>query len=455
MIMKRYIIYTYMIAMLLILGASCDTLDQEPVNQVDVEGAITTNRNAQLALTGIYNAMQSGNYYGLRYLYYQDVYTDNLAHAGTFTTDQEVSSRRINPSNLQIRNTWQSMYAAIRNANFVIFSAPSIENITEVQRSAIVAEARFLRAMVYFDLLRVFGGVPLVSDFIADTESLNFDERASLQNVYQFIIDDLTFAEANLAATPNAPFRARRFSATALLARVYLQQGNNGLAAQKATEVINSGQYFLQASYADIFRTKGNREMILELNFTNVAGDENFLSISSNPATGGQKFYLRSTFYNTFLLSKNLGDSRFDASVLAANNRLRVVKYFRSSTNDDNVPLIRLAEMYLIRAEANARAAGNGDLTNTQIINDINTIRLRAGLPSLLISNLPTNQAALTEILNQRRLEFAFEGHRYSDLQRYGLVGALFPDNEQFRILWPIPLQEIEVNSNLVQNPGY
>ncbi|MFN3801540.1 RagB/SusD family nutrient uptake outer membrane protein [Belliella pelovolcani] len=453
--MKRFNIYNYLVVLLLLVGVSCDTLEQEPVNQIDVDGAITTNRNAQLALAGMYNAMQSGNYYGLRYLYYQDVYTDNLAHAGTFTTDQEVSSRRINPSNLQIRSTWQTMYSVIRNANFVIFSAPNIENISDAQRLAIIAEARFLRAYVYFDMLRVFGGVPIVEDFIADTESLNFAPRASSQEMYQFIIDDLTFAEQNIGNTPNAPFRARRFAATALLARVYLQQGNNALAAQKASEVINSGVYTLQSTYADIFRIKGNNEMILELNFTNVSGDQSSLAISSDPATAGQKFYLRPAFFNLFQSAGSNGDVRFNAFVLQQGNVLRVVKYFRSATNDDNVPLIRLAEMFMIRAEANARAAGTGLLTNTQIIDDINVIRNRAGLSSLLLTDLLTNEAALTEILQQRRLEFAFEGHRYTDLQRYGIVGELFPANEQFRVIWPIPLQEIEVNNNLVQNDGY
>ncbi|MCH7401294.1 RagB/SusD family nutrient uptake outer membrane protein [Belliella kenyensis] len=453
--MKRFNLYNYLVVLVLLAGVSCATLDQEPVNQIEVDGAITTNQNAQRALTGMYHAMQSTNYYGLRYLYYQDVYTDNLAHSGTFTTDQEVSFRRINPSNLQLRNTWQSMYAVIRNANFVIASAPNIENISEAQRSAIIAEARFIRAYVYFDLSRVFGAVPIVEDFIDNTDDLDLSPRVPLDQLYTFIVNDLTFAEGNLGNTANAPFRARRLAATALLARVHLQSGNNTAAAQKASEVIDSGVYTLQSVYADIFRIKGNNEMILELNFTNVDGDQSQLAISSDPATGGQKFYLRQGFFDLFQASGNNGDVRFAASVLQAGSRLRVVKYFRSATNDDNVPLIRLAEMHMIRAEANARIAGNGVLTNTQIIDDINTIRNRAGLSSLLLLDLPTNQAALTEILAQRRLEFAFEGHRYTDMQRFGIVGTLFPANEQFRVIWPIPFQEIEVNQNLTQNPGY
>jgi len=225
-----------MVALFLSLGAvACDTLDQEPANQIAVEGAITTARNAQRALQGMYDAMQSTNYYGLRYLYYQDTYTDNLAHAGTFTTDQEVSFRRINPSNLQIRNTWQTMYAVIRNANFVLFSLPNVTDATPAQLTAFEAEARFIRAMVYYDLVRVFDGVPLVTNFTDRIENIDFQARASVEDIYSFIIAELQFAEQNLAAFPT-PYRAKPIAATALLSRVYLQSGQNNLAAQKASK---------------------------------------------------------------------------------------------------------------------------------------------------------------------------------------------------------------------------
>jgi len=446
--------YKYIAALLLIAVVACDTLDQEPVNQIAVEGAITTSRNAQRALQGMYDAMQSTNYYGLRYLYYQDAYTDNLQHSGTFTTDQEVSSRRIQPSNLQIRSTWQTMYAVIRNANFVLFSLPSITDATPEQLAAFEAEARFIRALVYYDLVRVFDGVPIVTEFADNTDNLNMDARATVEQVYSFITAELQFAEQNLGNTPNAPFRARPMAATALLARVYLQSGQHSLAAQKASEVIGGG-FTLQPNYRDIFVVQGNSEMILELSFTNVEGDQSFTAISSDPATGGQKFYLRPDFYSEFAASGIEGDTRFAASVLQQGQRLRVIKYFRSATNDDNVPLIRLAEMYLIRAEANARIAGAAGATTPSILSDINVIRNRAGLAPLEITNIANTQAALTEILRQRRFELAFEGHRFSDLRRFGLVGNLFPANEQFRVVWPIPLQEIEVNNTLVQNPGY
>ncbi|MDR7129089.1 hypothetical protein J2X69_001424 [Algoriphagus sp. 4150] len=451
--MNRKNIYQYIV--LALFAVSCDTLDQEPVNRIDVDGAITTNAGLQFALKGMYDGMQIEDYYGFRYLLYQDTYTDNLAHSGTFSTDQEVSSRRINPSNLQLRTTWRRMYEVIRNANFVLYSIPSVDNISEEEASAIEAEARFIRAFVHYDLLRVFGGIPIMTEFVENTNALILSPRDSEEEVYNFLISELTFAEANLGNTADRPFRAGPGAATALLARVQLQAGNYAEAATKASEVIESGNYALQTSYSDLFSIKGNNEMILELNFTNTDGDQSLLAIASDPATGGQKFYLRPPFFNAFQASGDQGDVRFDASVLDNGSRLRAVKYYRSSTSDDNVPLLRLAEMYLIRAEANARLAGSGALSNLSIIDDINVIRGRAGLEELTNADLPTVQRALDEILVQRRFEFAFEGHRYSDLQRYGLVSGLFPANEQFRVLWPIPLQEIEVNNNLVQNPGY
>ena len=113
---------------------------------------------------------------------------------------------------------------------------------------------------------------------------------------------------------------------------------------------------------------------------------------------------------------------------------------------DNNTYIMRYADLLLIHAEA--ILAGGGSSSDASALSSLNAVRNRAGLPS--VSSFTFNDLFL-----ERRKELAFEGHRYSDLQRYGLVGNLFPSNEQFRVLWPIPLQEIEVNSSLEQNPGY
>jgi starch-binding outer membrane protein, SusD/RagB family len=455
--MKK-LLYIFSLAAFLLNG--CGVLEVDPVNSIDTDEAVTNASEADRALLGVYAALQVGDYYGLRYLYYQDVYADNLAHAGTFTTDQEVSARLINPTNLQIRNTWQALYRVIGRANTLIEAVATIDVTTE-QRNRLIAEARFLRALAHYDLLRMWGGVPYIDQATTSSDNLNLDGRLTENETYIRIVEDLLFAEANLldnagnrsaVGLGNRPFRASSMAASALLARVYLQKGDYADAVAKSTLVIESGLYSLQTNFRSLFEVKGNSEMILELSFS--INDQNSLSISSNPATGGQKFYLRQPFYEQFLAAGQNGDTRFNASVLRQGTRNRVVKYFRSGTGDDNVPLIRLAEMYLIRAEATARSGVLGAPPSLQTVADIETIRLRAN-PSATPLVVLTNEEALTQILLQRRYEFAFEGQRYSDLKRYGLAPQLFQAGQAFRVLWPIPFQQLEVNSNLEQNPGY
>jgi hypothetical protein len=441
-----------------LLTTACNTLEVEPTTEIDGTTAVVDSISVERAALGAYTSLQSNDYYGLRYMFYQDTYTDLLQHAGSFTTDQQVSARVIQPSNLQIRTTWGRIYTTINRANFVIKEIEKVK-ILPLTKTRYIAEMRFLRALCYFDLVKVFGGVPLHTEATIAIPDIKNLARATEADIYKQIVDDLIFAETNLTTAAgargatgigNRPLRGSSLAATALLARVYLQQGDNVQAAAKANQVITSNQYALQASFANIFLQEKTTESIFEIDFT--INDQNGLATASDPATGGQKFYYRTAFYNAFVATGAAGDSRFAASVLRSGTRNRVVKYFRTGSNDDNVPVLRLAEMFLIRAEATARQGVATAAPDAQVIADINRIRTRAGLQTV---NPTSNASALTEILNQRGFEFAGEGHRFADLKRYGLSANLFRPGESFRNLWPIPLQEIENNRALVQNPGY
>lgn len=442
----------------LTLFSSCEEeLDIDPTTGVEFEEAITDEVSLNRAALGAYSAMQSTNYYGLRYLIYQDVYADNMQHRGTFTTDNEVSVRDINASNLQISSTWASIYTVINRANIVIREAANVEELSEQRRNKYVAEMRFIRALAHFDLLKVFGGVPIMTEPTTTIPEIQQQGRSSEAEVYDAVIADLRFAEANLGnPISNAPYRAGELTAKAILARVLLQRGNAGdyaQAEQLANEVITSGVYQLLPNYGDVFVREGNSEIILELNFTTF--DANGLGAASNPATGGQKFYLRQGFFDLFEESADQGDERFAETTVFERNRNRLIKYNDVAENADNVPIVRLAEMYLIRAEAKARQSAAALPADPQVISDINQIRTRAGLQPIL---LLTNAQALNEILVQRRFEFVGEGLRFMDLKRYNLTCERlgFCDEEAFRNLWPVPLQQIEVNPNLEpQNPGY
>ena len=455
--MKR--IYKYFIYTL--LGgaiASCDVLDHAPVNEVDSSVALTDSTSVHLALAGMYDGLQTTDLYALRYLYYQDVYADNMRFQGSWTTDNEVNSKRINPTNLQMAETWRAFYRVISRANFILDALPAID-LTQERKNRISGEARFMRAFMYSEMAKVWGGVPIVEKAVTDASELNLNPKASAEELYNFMINDLQFAEDHISGNNPAvglgskPFRASSLTASALLARVYLESGDYANAALKAGEVIESESYSLVNDFSELFNNSANGEMILVLDFSN--NDQNSLSVSSDPTTSGQKFYVTNDFADLFAASAAEGDSRAEASIQKVGEINRVQKYFRSASNDDDVSLIRLAEMHLIRAEANARLAGENATPTASVLTDINVIRDRAGLATLTAADLATNAAALEEILLQRRLEFAFEGHRFADLKRFGQAEALFGPTEAYRVLWPIPFVQIEVNTNLVQNPGY
>lgn len=450
--MKKYIIILFTALGIFGFSACDDVLDVSPTTAIEDDEAITDFTTLQRAALGAYSAVQSGNYYGLRYLLYQDVYADNLEHRGTFTTDREVSSRRINASNLQLANTWATIYTVINRANIVLRAADELTNISDAQRRQIKGEMYFLRGLAYFDLVRVFGGVPLVLNPTTRTSEIQSLPRSTESQIYDAVIKDLQDAETALQGGNTRKTRATSLAASALLARVYLQRGNNALAEEKADMVINSGNFALAEDFKSIFTTEAGPEIIFEVDFT--LNDQNGLGSASDPLTPGQKFYLEEEAYNALKESADMGDTRFNATTTIERNRRRLIKYEDVVNNADNVPVIRLAEMYLIRAEARARQGAAAAPALPSVIADINAIRTRAELPPVLTL---TNAEALTEILEQRRLEFIGEGLRFIDLKRYNLtcVELGFCDAEAFRNLWPIPLQQIEVNPNLTQNPGY
>lgn len=439
-----------------------DILDVEPTTAIEQEGAVIDFTTLNRAALGAYSALQDTDYYGLRYLMYQGLYADNITFSGTFTTDREVASRRINASNLQIASTWASIYTVINRANIVIRDAERLfteDEITEEQRDQIIGEMKFLRALAHFDLVKVFGGVPVVTEPTTTIGEIQNMPRATEAQVYDAVIADLMDAEALLdeIRLNGSDFnqRASSLAATALLARVYLQQGNNAQAAAAATKVIESEEYVLLEDYEALFDTESSMESIFELNFS--LNDPNALGTASDPTTSGQRFYVSGDAYTALEESAELGDERFEATTTIERNRRRLLKYNDVTNNAKNVIVIRLAEMYLIRAEALARLAAGSTVASPQVISDINMIRTRAGLPPIVVPM--TNSQALAEILEQRRLEFVGEGLRFIDLKRYNLtcdlLGFCEEDEEAFRDLWPIPLQQIEVNPSLTQNPGY
>jgi starch-binding outer membrane protein, SusD/RagB family len=429
------------VAAAVVLGACDSPLDTDPTASIDAETALTTARGIELALNGAYRSLQFGN---RDHVAYPDLYADNLDFTGTFQTDREFGLRNISPSNGALTGLWADAYIGINRANSVLDGIPTASGLTPERGNRFRGEALFVRSMHYYNLVRWFGGVPLV---LTPSRGVGPDAlvaRNTREEVFAQIIKDLEEA-APLLPTGRIQGKATRDAANALLARLYLEDGKYAQARDKATSVINSGNHTLVSNFRTLFTTKHTSESIYEVHFTVNNGNSLAFWFFPQELSGRWGFSPTAELYNAY----GAGDARRNASIdiEPASGKRYIFKYPRIGTEDDNIILLRLAEMYLIRAEANARL-GAADAT---VLNDINILRNRAGATPVSVSG---QQALLEAILHERRLELAFEGHRFFDLRRFGQAQQKL-QLEAHQLLLPLPLAELDVNENLVQNPGY
>lgn len=434
------------------LLAGCDSpLEVDPTASIDSETALSTPRGIELGLNGAYRSLQSGSLYGLDDMVFPDMYADNLDFSGTFQTHREVGLRNLSTSNGAVVGIWQAAYVGINRTNNLLEAIDNVAELTDAQRAQFRGEALFIRALNYAIITRYFGDVPLVTEPSRGVGPQSLVSRTPRADVYTQIQTDLEEA-ATLLPAGRVQGRATQDAANALLARVYLEDGKHALARDKATLLINNTTYSLPANFRDIFTVKNSSESILELQFSvNNANSQAFWFYPQ--ALGGRWGFTPSV---NLLNAFEVGDERRDASILTAGAGSCPAapcrygnKYFRVANGDDNVIVLRLAEMYLIRAEANAQL--NAPAATVRA--DIDVVRNRAGLANLLVT-VTSQTDLLTAVLQERRVEFAFEGHRFFDLRRLGraeTVLALAPE----RLLWPIPQAERDVNVNLTQNAGY
>lgn len=449
-------IFSYIISAAIIIGLSaCEkNIELDPVSSLDGSGGFKTKQDVNAALLGCYSSLQSANYVGLRYWALADLYADNIQHVGTFPSFAQFATKNILADNTEISNMWQNIYIGINRINTVISAAPTVDD-KSFNAPAAIGEARLLRAFQYFNLLSVFGGsetgynkagglgVPIVTIPTLSPNDAKAVARSSEADVWKLISDDIDFAIQNL---PNsvATGRVNRRVAWALKARTHLFRGEWALAEAAADTVITKGGYSLLTgpNYANIFFQKGNTEAVWELVYdaTNTSQAYFFFYPTS---LGGR---------NEISATTNLRDASEANDVRKAVNytsspAAKTLKFTRADGTDNNI-MFRLAEMYLIRAEARAKA---GNLTGA--LADLNVIRKRAGLAD---SAAATEADLINAIEKERRIELAFEGgHRWTDLRRYNKLSSA-GITQSFRALWPIPQREVLTTQNVVtQNPGY
>jgi hypothetical protein len=470
----NYKLVLTLISLSALLGTSCEkeTLDQKPQASLDASTAIKDASSVTAATLGIYSGFQSGNYWGLRYFAFSDMYADNINHVGTFPSFSAIWNVAILPDNTEVSAMWNSMYSTINRANTVIAAVPGIAD-QSVVKDNVLAEARILRANVYFDLIRYWGGsktgfnqaggvgVPLVLTPTLVEADAKPKARATEAAVMGQVITDLDFAiGVSTFGNTNVAGRVGKDYAKALRARVALYMGDYATAQNYATELIGSSRYTLTAGadYKNIWALKNTKESLWEIQYE-PTNSNSIAFFYYTTATGGRNEIATSSGLNT---AHEAGDLRQAINATAtggAATNLKTLKFTRVATGDDNVVMFRLSELYLIRAEA--RAQLGTDLVGA--LADLNVVRTRAGLAANTTAT--TTATLMTAILKERRIEFAHEGHRFFDLKRTNLlattIGATYfgisgTIDNTFRALWPIPQRETLTSGGIIaQNTGY
>ena len=431
------------------LSACNDLLEPTPVQQLPDSQAIKDAGSARAATIGVYDRVQA--YYQLNWPVLGFLPGENVRFNGTLNQFLQIDQNQLSADNVLITEAWTQMYQAVNGANNVIAALPGINDplLPVPEKNQLLGEAYFLRALVYFDLGRGWGGVPLA---LAPTRSKANGQglrRSTQAQTYDQVLADLTQAETLLpeAATRN---RAVKAAARALRARLHLYRQQWAEASASASQVIASTNYFLVTPYRTFSTTPFlSQESVFELTFSN--SDANTMWNNWFPsALGGQFNFQPVPAVIALLNDPAVGGSRvalLASTVIAGSPVTYGNLYSRAAQRDDPSYVLRLAEQYLIRAEAYARQA-----KIPEAIADLNAVRTRAGVSA---TTATTAAQLLLAIENERRVEFAFEADRWFDLVRTGRAGDVLGVTDQRRWLFPIPFNDLVADPDLVQNPGY
>jgi len=486
-----------------LLVSSCDSLLQvDPRQSIDANGALTTPDAMNAALNSVYAKLRSTRNYG------RDLFalSDALADVGVTTSN---SGRLIGENNNQPgahfqAGFWQNSYYAINEANLILAALSGVEGASAAQLARWEGEAKFLRGLYYFDLVKVYsyiptalyqpgvidqGGIPLVTEgIITSGPALSRQSpRATIDEVYAQIYKDLEDAKRLLGTGRGVQYGSGA-AASALLSRVALYRGDyakvvteSGLALASNVGTVLSG-----AAYVNGWRAPVNPESMFEVRFAlaeeSIGVNESLqssytalLNLTNKNAQGGWGDFIPNASVRALfgLAQLQIGNPATDNNnwdvtrnadvraqlfttgntVRGAGRQIENTKFMSKSgfAYADNVPVIRKSEMHLNRAEANYHLKNE-----TAALTELNAFKALRGLPAVTLAG----NALLEEILLERLKEFIGEGQRFFDLKRYGraivkttpAVNLAFDD---FKFLPPIPQREVDGNPNIKQNRGY
>ncbi|MBF9237219.1 RagB/SusD family nutrient uptake outer membrane protein [Hymenobacter sp. BT683] len=504
---------TAALALTLAVASGCkDFLDVAPQGQLSEDAIRRDPAAAQKLVDGVYNSMYLGGFgpdvHGLQFVILTDIASDDSEKGSTpndYGDAAQVDNFTLTSTNSNINNAWNGYYQGISRANQALDKIP-LSPAEDAVKNRLLGEVRFLRGYFYFNMVRLFGGVPKLDrvPLASEINSPEFQQRATAEEIYQFIIDDLQFGVDNLpikGATETG--RATKAAAQGMLAKVYLYQKNYQKAFELTNEIIQgtSGAYALYPTYADVWRVVGanSSESVFEVQTGINAACNNsaveLYTVSQGPRSGGRGGWADLGFgFNTptqqladayepndvrragsiiFIQptapagQRSTGTVLWDGFRIPSKDSVEGLRYsykaYHSRTkepncgNNDflpkNIRILRYAEVLLINAEA-ALQLGNTAAATTSL----NAVRTRAGLGA--------KPATLANIWQERRVELALEHDRFFDLVRQESVqpGRIVPifaaQGKTFtkgkNEIYPIPQPQIDLSGGrLTQNPGY
>ncbi|HVU56862.1 MAG TPA: RagB/SusD family nutrient uptake outer membrane protein [Puia sp.] len=433
---------SYIILLLIVFSSCHKFLDVQPTDAVSDDQTITDKASAENAVRGTYRSLSASGYYGATFQFDALLSGNALTYTQSGASQLQFLYHTLTADNNDLETVWAAIYKVVNQANFVIAKVPAIKDatLTQAYRNQLLGEGYFIRALAYFDLARTFGGVQL---FLEPTQKVSDKQgkvRSTQADVYAQALSDLNAAEPLLPAT-TVRDRATQKTVWALRARLELYLKQWAQAEADAGKLIaDSANYKLVTPYNTFFTKTNTTESVFELSYSTTYPNPMF----SNWKSGGN--YVPNDSVRQLLTDPAVGGNRSALISISGTKALGVL--YPQSNGTDPGYVIRIAELWLIRAEA--RAQQNNDLTGA--LADLNAVRARAGVAP---STAATQDELLTAIESERRVEFALEPQRWFDLVRTGRAATVLNVNDVRRYVFPIPTPERQADPTLDQNPGY
>ena len=461
--MKNYKIKYIYLTIVTILAWSCseEFISLDPISSASTDAFYKTGKDFNNAVIGCYDALQSNNQYGLAFDRLLGLRADDAVDNETSGSSRadDIDKFVASAANTFIESAWKGTYIGISRCNIVI-SRIEAADIDVSLKNQLKAEAQFIRALIYFNAVRIWGDIPLITaeQSVEQTKQLIQDKaliRNKVSDVYATIVEDLLFAELNLPVSNG--IRATSGAAKALLGKVYLTQGDFQKAAAKLNEVRG---YQLLPNFADVFdqSNKNNAEIVFAVSYDKNVPGEGHAPWFSN----GVSEIVPASLLNTY----DAADTRLplvtaqpDPAGTLMPGKFLDVELNRQRGND--FPVLRYSDVLLMRAEALNEVAYDSDV-NGDAFKLLNQVRTRAKLTAYTNTDLTNQQEFREAVLLERKFELALEFDRWFDLIRTGTaisemakVGQTITAKD---LLFPIPQSEIEIVNNpsgFPQNPGY